>query len=140
MRPSVATRLQDTLGMPFRVVDWHQQNNSLFSALKLEKLGMGVILLLIVLIAAFNIISTLIMVVTDKTREIGILRAMGMRASVDSSRVFRAGPGDRRGRHGGRLDHRRGRVDPDRRASGSSGWIRPYISLTTCRSRRRRAT
>src|SRR5258705_7787609 len=85
--PDVAVRLQDTLGMPYRVVDWHQQNNSLFSALKLEKLGMGVILLLIVLIAAFNIISTLIMVVTDKTPEIGILRAMGMRAS-SIRRVF----------------------------------------------------
>ena len=78
--PEVATRLADSLGMPFRILDWHQQNNSLFNALKLEKLGMTVILLLIVLVAAFNIISTLIMVVTDKTREIGILRAMGMPA------------------------------------------------------------
>ncbi|HTI64044.1 MAG TPA: FtsX-like permease family protein [Gemmatimonadaceae bacterium] len=76
----VAQRLADTLGMPYRVLDWHQQNNSLFNALKLEKLGMTVILLLIVLVAAFNIVSTLIMVVTDKTREIGILRAMGMPA------------------------------------------------------------
>ncbi|HEY7396484.1 MAG TPA: FtsX-like permease family protein [Gemmatimonadaceae bacterium] len=77
----VSQRLADSLGMPFRTVDWHQQNSSLFNALELEKLGMGVILLLIVLVAAFNIISTLIMVVTDKTREIGILRAMGMRAA-----------------------------------------------------------
>jgi len=83
----VAARLADSLGMPFRVVDWHQQNNSLFNALALEKLGMSVILLLIVLVAAFNIISTLIMVVTDKTREIGILRAMGMRAK-SIRRVF----------------------------------------------------
>ena len=78
--PEVASRLADTLGMPYRLVDWHQQNSPLFNALKLEKLGMTVILLLIVLVAAFNIISTLIMVVTDKTREIGILRAMGMPA------------------------------------------------------------
>ena len=78
--PDIATRLADSLGMPFRVLDWHQQNNSLFNALKLEKLGMAVILLLIVLVAAFNIVSTLVMVVTDKTREIGILRAMGMPA------------------------------------------------------------
>jgi lipoprotein-releasing system permease protein len=61
-------------------MDWQQQNSSLFSALKLEKLGMSIILMLIVLVAAFNIISTLIMVVTDKTKEIGILRAMGMPA------------------------------------------------------------
>ena len=77
---AIAARISDTLGMPFRVLDWHQQNSSLFNALKLEKLGMSIILMLIVLVAAFNIISTLIMVVTDKTREIGILRAMGMPA------------------------------------------------------------
>ncbi len=53
---------------------------SLFQALKLEKLGMGIILLLIVVVAAFNIVSTLTMVVADKTREIGILKAMGMTA------------------------------------------------------------
>jgi hypothetical protein len=49
-------------------------------ALKLEKLGMSVILALIIMVAAFNIVSTLTMVVRDKTREIGILKAMGMRA------------------------------------------------------------
>ncbi len=76
----VGRRLQDSLGMPFRTQDWREQNHSLFNALKLEKLGMSVILLLIVLVAAFNIMSTLIMVVTDKTREIGILRAMGIPA------------------------------------------------------------
>jgi lipoprotein-releasing system permease protein len=85
--PDVSQRLQDSLGMPFRLQDWHQQNNSLFNALKLEKLGMAVILLLIALVAAFNIISTLVMVVTDKTKEIGILRAMGMPAK-SIRRVF----------------------------------------------------
>jgi lipoprotein-releasing system permease protein len=78
---SVAARLVGALGWPYRTVDWEEQNNSLFQALKLEKLGMGVILLLIVLVAAFNIVSTLTMVVADKTKEIGILKAMGMRAS-----------------------------------------------------------
>jgi len=76
----VATELTQMLGFPYRTVDWEEQNRSLFQALKLEKLGMGVILLLIVIVAAFNIVSTLTMVVTDKTREIGILRAMGMSA------------------------------------------------------------
>jgi lipoprotein-releasing system permease protein len=76
----VASALADTLGYPYRTEDWHDQNSSLFQALKLEKLGMAVILLLIVLVAAFNIVSTLTMVVADKTREIGILRAMGMPA------------------------------------------------------------
>jgi lipoprotein-releasing system permease protein len=77
---SVAERLSNVLGWPYRTVDWEEQNHSLFQALKLEKLGMGVILLLIVIVAAFNIVSTLTMVVTDKTREIGILKAMGLPA------------------------------------------------------------
>jgi lipoprotein-releasing system permease protein len=76
----IGTELTQMLGFPYRTVDWEDQNRSLFQALKLEKLGMGVILLLIVIVAAFNIVSTLTMVVTDKTREIGILRAMGMPA------------------------------------------------------------
>ena len=78
--PRVARELADTLGFPYRTEDWQQQNSSLFSALKLEKMGMTAILLLIVLVAAFNIVSTLTMVVTDKTREIGILKTMGMSA------------------------------------------------------------
>ncbi|MGH7664871.1 MAG: FtsX-like permease family protein [Gemmatimonadaceae bacterium] len=78
--PEVAAALTDTLGFPYFTRDWQEQNRSLFQALKLEKLGMGIILLLIVVVAAFNIVSTLTMVVTDKTREIGILKAMGMSA------------------------------------------------------------
>jgi lipoprotein-releasing system permease protein len=74
----VAQRLEGELGNPYTLRDWKRMNEGLFSALKLEKMGMALILLLIVLVAAFNIISTLIMVVTDKTREIGILRSMGL--------------------------------------------------------------
>ncbi len=85
--PEVAATLDESLGFPYRTVDWQEQNRSLFQALKLEKLGMTVILLLIVLVAAFNIISTLTMVVTDKTREIGILKAMGM-TSRSIRRIF----------------------------------------------------
>lgn len=79
---AVAADLDSVLGVPYRTVDWKQQNRSLFQALQLEKLGMTFILLLIVLVAAFNIVSTLTMVVTDKTREIGILKAMGMTAGA----------------------------------------------------------
>lgn len=75
-----AKALTDRLGFPYFTSDWQEQNRSLFQALKLEKLGMGFILLLIVVVAAFNIVSTLTMVVTDKTREIGILKAMGLPA------------------------------------------------------------
>jgi lipoprotein-releasing system permease protein len=75
----VGARLQDALaGGNYRVTNWMDTNRSLFAALKLEKLGMGLILFLIVLVAAFNIVSTLIMVVADRTREIGILKSMGM--------------------------------------------------------------
>jgi len=84
---AVGEQLTASLGFPFRTVDWQEQNRSLFQALKLEKLGMGVILLLIVIVAAFNIVSTLTMVVTDKTREIGILKAMGM-SSRSIRRIF----------------------------------------------------
>jgi lipoprotein-releasing system permease protein len=70
--------IADRLGLPYRTEDWMSMNAALFSALELEKLAMFVILLLIVVVAAFNIVSTLVMVVTDKTREIGILKSMGM--------------------------------------------------------------
>jgi len=83
----VGKRLEEALGYPYRALDWQSQNSSLFSALQLEKLAMGLILLLIVIVAAFNIVSTLTMVVTDKTREIGILRAMGLPAG-SVRRVF----------------------------------------------------
>ena len=83
----VGDELAKKLAFPYRTVDWQEQNKSLFQALKLEKLGMGLILLLIVLVAAFNIVSNLTMVVTDKTREIGILKAMGM-TSGSVRRVF----------------------------------------------------
>lgn len=75
---AVGLELEESLGYPYRALDWQTQHASFFSALKLEKLGMALILLLIVLVAAFNIVSTLTMVVNDKTREIGILRAMGL--------------------------------------------------------------
>jgi lipoprotein-releasing system permease protein len=84
----VARRVEDALGgYPYRAEDWQTMNSSLFSALKLEKLAMGIILLLIVVVAAFNIVSTLVMVVTDKTREIGILKSMGLRSS-QVQRIF----------------------------------------------------
>ena len=76
--PAVAERVYDELQFPYHTVDWQEQNSSLFKALKLEKMGMAVILLLIIVVAAFNIVSTLTMVVRDKTREIGILKAMGL--------------------------------------------------------------
>jgi lipoprotein-releasing system permease protein len=85
--PEVAERLQSVIGTEVRALDWHQQNNALFTLLNLEKLALAVILMLVVLVAAFNVVGTLVMIVTDKTKEIGILRAMGMPAR-SIKRVF----------------------------------------------------
>ncbi len=76
-----AQKLETQLGYPYRALDWQMQNRSLFSALKLEKLAMGLVVFLICVVAAFNVVGTLTMVVRDKTREIGILMAMGMQRS-----------------------------------------------------------
>ncbi|PIU31950.1 MAG: lipoprotein-releasing system transmembrane subunit LolC [Syntrophobacteraceae bacterium CG07_land_8_20_14_0_80_61_8] len=74
---SISERLRQRLTFPLWVRDWVQMNHNLFSALKLEKVVMFIILTLIVLVAAFNIVSSLIMLVMEKTRDIAILKAMG---------------------------------------------------------------
>ena len=76
----IAKKIQKALGYPYWTKDWKLMNRSLFSALKLEKLTMFVILTMIVLVGALNIISTLVMVVMEKTRDVAILRAMGASA------------------------------------------------------------
>ncbi len=73
----VAANLQELLGYPCWVRSWMSSNKNLFTALKLEKIGMFIILTLIVLVASFNIISTLILMTMEKVRDIGILKAMG---------------------------------------------------------------
>lgn len=69
--------IQKTLGFPRWVRTWMDMNRNLFAALKLEKIVMFVILALIVLVACFNIASTLIMTVIEKTKDIGILKSIG---------------------------------------------------------------
>ena len=64
-------------GYPYWIRDWMRMNRNLFSALKLEKIAMFIILTLIILVAAFNIIGALIMVVLEKNRDIAILKSMG---------------------------------------------------------------
>ena len=73
----VRERIQKILGYPLHARDWMQMNKNLFAALKLEKFAMFVILVLIILVAAFNIVSTLTMNVIEKQREIAILKTMG---------------------------------------------------------------
>jgi lipoprotein-releasing system permease protein len=74
----VGREIRARLGFRFFAESWITQNQALFSALELEKIAMGVILFLIVIVASFNIVSTLVMVVVDRTSEIGILKSMGM--------------------------------------------------------------
>jgi len=78
--PAVAAAISKITGHGFTVSDWTVANAPLFSALKLEKFTYFLVLLLIVLVAAFNIIATLVMVVMERRKEIAILRAMGARA------------------------------------------------------------
>ncbi len=73
----VAKDIRETLGAGFSIRDWMQLNQNLFAALKLEKAGIFIALNLIILVAALNIISALVMVVMEKTRDIAILKSMG---------------------------------------------------------------
>ena len=83
--PAMRTKIAALAGPGFEVSDWTTANAPLFSALKLEKFTYFMVLLLIVLVATFNIIATLVMVVMERRKEIAILRAMGaVAASVAS--------------------------------------------------------
>jgi lipoprotein-releasing system permease protein len=73
----IARDIERAIGFPYWARDWMQLNRNLFSALKLEKTMMFLLLVLITLVASFNIVSTLTMIVTEKQREIAILKAMG---------------------------------------------------------------
>ncbi len=73
----IGDRIEATLGTTFIARDWMELNKNLFSALKLEKTMMFLLLVLITLVASFNIVGTLTMIVNEKQREIAILKAMG---------------------------------------------------------------
>ncbi|QIL44602.1 lipoprotein-releasing ABC transporter permease subunit [Acidovorax sp. HDW3] len=75
--PAVAHELAQTLSGPVRVRDWTQQNKTWFAAVQVEKRMMFIILTLIVAVAAFNLVSTLVMTVQDKRADIAILRTLG---------------------------------------------------------------
>jgi len=76
--PRLAREIAYELGGVYRLVDWTQVHSNFFSALAMEKRMMGIILFLIVAVAAFNIVSTLVMVVTDKQSDIAVMRTLGM--------------------------------------------------------------
>jgi lipoprotein-releasing system permease protein len=78
----VSRRLQKDLSYPYWVRSWQLMNRNLFSALKTEKTTMTILLLLVIVVAAFNIIGSLTMVVMEKGREIAILKSMGATRGV----------------------------------------------------------
>ena len=84
----VKQQIRKDLGYPYFIISWMDRNKNLFSALMLEKIVMFVILALIVIVACFNIASTLITMVIGKTRDIAILKAIGARNS-DIRTIFR---------------------------------------------------
>jgi lipoprotein-releasing system permease protein len=77
----VAERLNDQFGYPFRAKNWAMLNKNLLYAIQLEKAVIAIILTVIIIVAAFNVVSTLMMMIHDKTKEISILKAMGFRPS-----------------------------------------------------------
>lgn len=85
--PRVSENLAARLGSAFRSSDWTIENASYFRAIRLEKMMMSLLLSLIIGVAAFNIVASLVMVVTDKTTDIAILRTLGMGPN-DVVRVF----------------------------------------------------
>ncbi len=78
--PGIMQAVGDSLEERYVVQDWSQTQGSLFSAVKMEKLMVSLLLLSVVAVAAFNIVSTLVMSVTEKRRDIAVLRTMGARA------------------------------------------------------------
>lgn len=83
----MARRINDMLGPSFYTRDWMDMNMNLFGTLKLEKAGMLLVLLLIVLLAAFSIITTLVLLVMEKSRDIAVLMALGVRRN-SIGRIF----------------------------------------------------
>ena len=83
----IAKRIEQALGPNFFAKDWMRMNRNIFSALALEKTALSVIMALVVMVAAFNIVSTLIMVVMEKTKDIAILKSMGA-TSGSIMRIF----------------------------------------------------
>ncbi len=83
----VGEQIEEQLGYPYTTLTWFELNRSLYSWMEIEKWGAFVILSLIIMVAAFNIISSLVMVVMEKTREIGILKSMGA-TSASVMKIF----------------------------------------------------
>ncbi len=89
--PAVARSIAERIGMDWRIQDWQRANASFFNAIQVERNVMFLILTLIIVVAAFNVISSLIMLVKDKGRDIAILRTMGATRGMIMRIFFIAG-------------------------------------------------
>ncbi len=85
--PELSIDIVAELGYPYRVINWMERNRTLLRALEIEKKVMFIILTLIIIVAAFNIISSLVLIVLGRMREIGILKALGS-SSSSITRIF----------------------------------------------------
>jgi lipoprotein-releasing system permease protein len=88
---SMTGEVKRRLDAPYRVIDWKELNHNLFMALTMQKLMISLVLVLIIVVAAFNILASLTMIVLSKVREIAILQAMGARESTVARIFFVAG-------------------------------------------------
>ncbi len=79
--PAISADIQETLGLEYSTQDWADMNKSLFSALKLEKMAISITIGLIVMVAALNIVASLVLLVMEKSRDIAILKTMGSSAA-----------------------------------------------------------
>jgi lipoprotein-releasing system permease protein len=76
--PKISAQISEMLGSGlYHTMDWEELNHGLFTALRIQQIGMSAVLALIILVAAFTVVATLIMVVLDKTKEIAVMKAMG---------------------------------------------------------------
>lgn len=73
----IAERISNSIGSPFYARNWMEMNANLFAALKLEKIGMFILLAMVVLIGSFSIVATLVMLVMEKTKDIAVMLSMG---------------------------------------------------------------
>ena len=85
--PEVSTKISEFLGYPYYSLDWGTMHRTIFKWMKIEKWAMSLALSLIIIVAAFNIISSLVMLVMEKTRDIGVLKTIGL-SSKQIARIF----------------------------------------------------
>ena len=139
--PRIAQSIPERLGDEYVTQDWADMNKSLFSALWLEKMAISLTIGLIVMVAALNIVASLILLVMEKHRDIAILKTMGASAQERDDDLHDAGADHRPGRHGRGCDRRLRAVDDpdalqaDQSARGRLSDVLPAVPCPAARLR-----